>query len=73
VTKDIEKTVQRENAEADIANKLIDHQDELRVDEKSGAYEASSAQEILTKYHGLTISRERTKRILKIIQKRLKP
>jgi hypothetical protein len=43
VTKDIEKTVQRENAEVDIANKLIDHQDELRVDEKSGAYEASSA------------------------------
>jgi hypothetical protein len=72
VTKDIEKTVQRENAEADIANKLIDHQDELRVDERSGAYEASSAQEILNKYHDLTISRERTKRILKIIQKRLK-
>ena len=69
---DIEKTVQRENAEADIANKLIDNQDELRVDERSGAYEASSAQEVLNRYYGLTISRERTKRILKIIQKRLK-
>ena len=72
VTKDIELAVKRDNAESDIANKLIDHQDELRLDERTGAYEASSAQEVLNRYYGLTISRERTKRILKIIQKRLK-
>ncbi len=72
ITQDIEKVAQRETAEAEIANKIIDHQDELRVDERSGAYEASSAQEILNKYYSLVISRERTKRILKIIQKRLK-
>lgn len=73
INRDIEKTVQRETQEADIANKIVDHQDELRLDEHSGAYEASSAQEILKKYYDLTISRERTKKILKIIQKRLKP
>jgi hypothetical protein len=72
VTQDIEKVAQRDTAETEIANKIIDHQDELRFDERNSVYEASSAQEILKKYYDLTIGRERTKRILKIIQKRLK-
>lgn len=72
VTRDIQKAVQKDTAESEIASKIIEHQDELRVDERSGAYEASSAQEILEKHYNIVIGRERTKRILKIIQKRLK-